>query len=90
MTAPTRYTVFLKRRAEQALRRLPQTIRIRVDALLVQLANDPRPPGVVKLSGQAGSHWRIRIRDYRILYQIDDQRHLVEIYRIKHRSQVYR
>ncbi len=90
MNAPTRYTVYLKRRAEQALQRLSQTIRIRVDALLVQLANNPRPPGVVKLSGQSGSHWRIRIADYRILYQIDDQRHIVEIYRIKHRSHAYR
>lgn len=90
MTAPPRYTVSLKRRAEQALQRLPKTVRIRVDVLLMQLADNPRPPGVAKLSGQAGSHWRIRIRDYRILYQIDDQRHLVEVYRIKHRSQVYR
>ena len=90
MNGPTRYTVYLKRRAEQALRRLPQTIRIRVDALLMQLADNPRPSGVVKLSGKVGSHWRIRIGNYRILYQIDDQRHIVEIYRIKHRSHAYR
>ena len=84
------YTVYLKRRAERELRNLPQNIRARVDVRLKELVNNPRPPGVVKLSGETGSHWRIRVGEYRILYQIDDQRHMIEIYRIKHRRHVYR
>ena len=84
------YTVYLKRRAERELRNLPQNIRARVDVRLQQLANSPRPPGVVKLSGESDSHWRIRVGEYRILYQIDDSRHIIEIYRIKHRRHAYR
>ena len=90
MNTPATYTVYLKSRAERELRNLPQNIRTRVDVRLEALANNPRPPGVVKLSGETDSHWRIRVGEYRILYQIDDRHHLIEIYRIKHRSQAYR
>ena len=90
MNTPAIYTVYLKRRAERELRNLPQNIRTRVDVRLEKLANNPRPPGVIKLSGEADSHWRIRVGEYRILYQIDDSRQLIEIYRIKHRRYAYR
>lgn len=90
MNTPATYAVYLKRRAERELRNLPQNIRTRVDVRLEALANNPRPPGVVKLSGETDSHWRIRVGEYRILYQIDDSRHLIEIYRIKHRRHAYR
>ena len=90
MNTPATYAVYLKRRAERELRNLPQNIRTRVDVRLAALANNPRPPGVVKLSGEMGSHWRIRVGEYRILYQIDDRHHLIEIYRIKHRRHAYR
>ncbi len=49
MNTPAIYTVYLKRRAERELRNLPQSIRTRVDVRVQQLANNPRPPGVVKL-----------------------------------------
>ena len=90
MNPPVTYAVYLKRRAERELRNLPQNIRARVDVRLSALANNPRPPGVVKLSGEADSHWRIRVGEYRILYEIDDRHHLIEIYRIKHRRDAYR
>ncbi len=84
------YSVYLERRAERQLRRLPQDVVKRIDAVLCQLAKDPRPSGVVKLSGRSGSGWRVRVGEYRILYRIDDQHRRVEVYRIKHRGKAYR
>jgi mRNA interferase RelE/StbE len=49
---------------------------------------DPRPSGCKKLVG--GNGFRVRTRDYRILYTVDDNLHLVRIYRIGHRREVYR
>jgi mRNA interferase RelE/StbE len=48
----------------------------------------PRPPGSQKLFGEDA--YRIRQGDYRILYTIDDEKRLVEVYKIGHRREVYR
>ena len=90
MSEPTIYTVRVTRHAERQLQGLPQEVFRRVDAIIEQLKYNPRPRGTVKLATQIGSHWRIRVGAYRILYQIDDQHRRVEIYRIKHRRDAYR
>ena len=90
MNSPRIYTVQLERRAEREMRNLPQHVINRIDDAFQQLENNPRPPGVVKLSGQMGDSWRLRVGAYRILYRIDDKNHYVKIYRIKHRGRVYR
>ena len=82
------YTIYLERRAERDSRRLPQHVVRRLDALFQQLAENPRPDGAVKLSGKTSDGWRIRVRDYRILYRIVGSR--IEIYRIRHRRDAYR
>ena len=82
------YTVHLERRAERELRRLPPEVIRRIDAMIYRLANNPRPDGAVKLSGQVDSRWRVRVGDYRILYRIEGRS--VDIYRIKHRRDAYR
>ena len=53
------------------------------------LAQNPRPPGSVKLSDEEGGY-RIRVRDIRILYRRDDRQKEVVVYRVKHRREVYR
>ena len=90
MSAQTVYTVRATRRAERELRRLPQDVIRRINAIFEQLKHNPRPRGTVKLTTQPGSHWRIRVGMYRILYQIDDRCHRIDIYRIKHRQDAYR
>ena len=82
------YTIHLERRAERDLRRLPQEVVRRLDALFRQLAENPRPDGAVKLSGKTSSGWRLRVGDYRILYRIEGSR--IEVYSIKHRRDAYR
>jgi mRNA interferase RelE/StbE len=55
---------------------------------LEQLATEPRPPGCKKLRG-GDKEWRIRIGDYRVVYEIDDRARAVDVTRIAHRSEVY-
>lgn len=52
------------------------------------LAQNPRPPGIRRLQGRAG--WRIRIGDYRVIYEIDDEQRVVEVLKIAHRREAYR
>jgi len=61
---------------------------VRIMPRIEQLASNPRPMGCKKLQG-GSREWRIRIGDYRVVYTIDDARSLVEVTRIRHRSDVY-
>ncbi len=54
-----------------------------------QLSFQPRPPGAKILSG-GEQIWRIRVGQYRILYQIDDARRLIRVAEIGHRREIYR
>ncbi len=84
-----RYTVILERRVEQALRRLPRDVLIRVDRLLLSLAADPRPVGCKKLKGH-DNLYRLRIGDWRLIYTVEDDRLVVLVVEIAPRGGVYR
>ncbi len=83
------YHLRLKRTAEADLRRLPKPLFERINERILALREDPRPPGVRKLEG-ALEGWRIRVGDYRVIYQIDDAAQTVTIIRVRHRRDVYR
>ncbi len=63
------YSIRLPRRAREALDRLPTRDAQRGRAAIDRLADDPRPPSCVKLTGDEA--WRIRVGDYRVVYAID-------------------
>ncbi len=83
------YAVLLEATAERSLRRLDAVVFRRVAAALRILAENPRPPGCRKLTGSK-QDWRIRVSDYRIVYEIDDKDREVRVMRIRHRREVYR
>lgn len=85
----SRYEVVVARRAVKALTSLPRAEQQRVRAAIDLLAENPRPPGCVALKGEAGVY-RVRVGDYRILYEVHDQRLVVQVIRIGHRRDVYR
>ena len=60
----------------------------RVLVRVERLAAAPRPPGCKKLKG-GDIQWRIRVGDYRIVYEIDDSAKTVDVTRIAHRREVY-
>ena len=86
-----RYTIRFAPMANRNFDRLPAQIRWRVRAAIDRLAVNPRPPGVRKLSGNNNEgDYRIRVGQYRVLYDINDAEILVYIVRIGHRREVYR
>ena len=83
------YRVLVERSAEKDLKKLPPGVRTRVGNVLRNLANDPRPAGSRKLTGTKHD-WRIRVGDYRAVYEIAASIKVVRVYRVRHRRDVYR
>jgi mRNA interferase RelE/StbE len=82
------YRLEISRIAHRQIRRLPSQTQERVNKAIARLAENPRPPGVKKLTVRDG--YRVRVGDYRVLYQIEDEEKVVIIYRVMARGDVYR
>ena len=83
------YRVVLTPAAERQLAKLPRQARELVAAALATLGANPRPAGCVKLAG-SDDLWRIRVRQYRVIYQILDAELIVTIVKVGDRKDVYR
>jgi mRNA interferase RelE/StbE len=83
------YTIVLLPRARRAYLALDGPVRKRVGEAIDKLAADPRPRGTKPLTGEPGV-LRIRVGDYRVLYEIHDDRVLVEVIDVGHRREIYR
>ncbi len=85
---PTPYVVIILRQARKAIAGLPTGDQARILAAIADLSNDPRPQGAKKLTG--GSAWRIRVGNYRIIYEIDDESQTVTVTAAGQRGGIYR
>jgi mRNA interferase RelE/StbE len=83
------YRLEWRRSATKDLRRIAAVDVPRIVATAEALAEDPFPPGCTKLSGCERSY-RIRVGDYRILYDVFSGRLLVEVVKVGNRKDVYR
>ena len=83
-----RFQVILPKSVQKELNRLPDDIANRILARMAGLEANPRPPDVKKLKGRDA--WRIRVGDYRVIYEITDETGVVRINRVRHRREVYR
>jgi mRNA interferase RelE/StbE len=83
------YRIDLKLSARDSLAKIPQPHRQRIRKKIDRLAENPRPRGVEKLAG-GDEFYRIRVGDYRVIYQIHDDVLLVLVVRIGGRGDVYR
>ncbi len=82
------YRVVVRKSVSKDLKGIPKKDVRRVLATIESLAENPRPPGTKKLSGQ--ERYRLRQGNYRILYSIEDDRLLVCVVRVGDRRDVYR
>jgi mRNA interferase RelE/StbE len=84
-----KYKVSIKRSAVKEIEAIPQKKeRQRIIRRIGQLAEDPRPPGSKKLSGN--DKYRVRQGTYRIVYSIEDNELIVVVVKVGHRIDVYR
>lgn len=81
------YAVTLSSAAEKQLSKLDHSIARRLTDAMARLVDQPRPSGCKKLTGIDA--WRIRVGDYRVVYQIRDERLFILVIRIGHRREVY-
>ena len=82
------YDIKILPSAQKDLNKLHGKIFEQIKVKILNLRKDPRDKGCEKLTTNGG--YRIRIRDFRILYRIDDKQKEIFIYRVKHRRDVYR
>ncbi|HSB13801.1 MAG TPA: type II toxin-antitoxin system RelE/ParE family toxin [Bryobacteraceae bacterium] len=83
------HEILVSSQAGRDLRRAPAVILQRVVRAIKALSNDPRPSGARKITGSKND-WRIRIGDYRVLYELNDTERTVRVMRVRHRREVYR
>jgi mRNA interferase RelE/StbE len=82
------YKLVFKKSVAKDLRPLPKQDVKRILQRIRSLADDPRPVGCEKLSGQ--ERYRVRQGVYRIIYEIEDTRLVVLIVKVAHRREAYR
>lgn len=81
------YQITIKRRASKVLANLPDKDYRKVRDAIRELADNPRPQGCLKLTGREG--WRIRIGNYRVIYQINDPEKKIILLDLGHRRDIY-
>lgn len=82
------YQIEFTKSASKQLKKLPKEQQIRIQAKIDELADNPRPDGVVKLTNS--ENYRIRVGSYRIVYDILDDILLISVVKVSHRKDVYR
>lgn len=83
------YELRIERHAEKDLVKLERTSFEQIASRIKELASNPHPQGSKKISGSQND-WRLRIGDYRVLYEIDNKSRIIKIMRVKHRREAYR
>ena len=83
------YRIEIKASAAKEIAALPRHDQRRVVRAIEALADEPRPPGARKLVG-GDDAYRVRVGDYRVVYQIRDDLLIVYVVRVGHRRDVYR
>ncbi len=81
------YTIVLSKRAQKQLDKLSDNIAFPIIEQIKLLEINPKPNGVKKLKGREG--YRIRIGDYRVIYEIIDNLLIIDVLTIAHRKDVY-
>jgi mRNA interferase RelE/StbE len=82
------YEVLIPKSVQKELDKISDIYYPRIRDKIFEMENNPRPIGSIKLSDS--DEYRIRVGTFRILYEIDDKKKTVKIYKIEHRKDVYR
>jgi mRNA interferase RelE/StbE len=83
------YRIIFSKTAEKDLDKLPVITIKKISKAIDNLAENPRPVGCKKLKSTEDNLWRIRIGDYRVIYEITDEIKVIDIRRIRHRKDIY-
>jgi len=82
------YRILYSEKVLKELNELENQIYLKTRDKILSLEQEPMPVGSIKLTNQAG--YRIRVGNYRILYEIDDKLKIVNLLKIGHRKNIYK
>jgi mRNA interferase RelE/StbE len=84
------YKVIFTKRANRDLRKKYPDVQKQIVSAAEALANDPRPQSSKPMKGDYKGYWRERTGNYRIIYEIRDEKLVVLVVRIGHRKDIYK
>jgi len=84
-----KYKVELSNTAFKALKKIPKNDLQRILKIITQFETDPFPHGSIKLAGEEDAY-RVRMGDYRIIYEVHNNILVILVLKIGHRKEVYR
>ena len=87
-TTLAEYGIAFRESAAKELRGLPLIVVLRVEEAIERLRQMPRPVGVRKLRGHSHTY-RVRVGDYRVVYEIFDELYQIIVVKVRHRKDVY-
>ncbi len=83
------YRIEVAPAAQRRLRKLDPQARRRIQAVIELLAEEPRPPAA-RMLVNSGGPWRVRVGEFRVVYDIDDGRLIILVLAAGHRQEIYR
>ncbi len=83
-----KYKLLIERAAQKGLSKISHREQDRIIAAIQNLTDNPRPSNVKKLTGRDA--WRMRVGNYRVIYEIHDDTLIVLVVHIGHRKDIYR
>jgi mRNA interferase RelE/StbE len=82
------YQIIIEKTAQKDILKINRSAQITITQAISLLADEPRPTGCIKLKGREA--WRIRVGDYRVIYEINDKILIVKVVTVSHRRDVYK
>ncbi len=82
------YKILIEKKAEKDLEKIPKELQIKIISKILELKDSPKL-NARKISG-SNNYYRIRIGDYRAVYEINNKRREIVLFIIRHRNKVYR
>jgi len=83
------YRVNFTSSATRQLKKISRAVQPLIWQILADLAEEPRPSGVVKMAGEAATY-RVRVGDYRIVYEVQDEVLCILVIKVGHRREIYK
>ena len=81
------YSIDFSKKAQKKLDKLSDVIANPILSAIGELSSNPRPQGYKKLKGRKG--YRIRVGNYRVIYEIFDEALLIDVIDLGHRKEIY-
>ena len=83
------YEIFIEKKAEKDLRKLPKNYQNKIIQKILNLKDNPKSTESRKITSSE-NYYRIKVGDYRIIYEINYKEKRINIFRIRHRKEAYR